>query len=134
MIESIFSVTHEEGIRLANMTKGYPFAFQALGYSLWNHRDDPGQFRNEYRQLLEEYVYEKIWSELSAKDKRIVRGIAQSPEGRIEEINEYLNLKPNEINQYRKRLIRKGIVSGEEYGHLHFTLPLFEEFVTDQML
>lgn len=34
--------------------------------------------------------------------------------------------------KYRKCLIRKGIVNGEEYGHLKFTLPLFREYVMEQ--
>ena len=130
--ESIFSVPYEEGLRLAKMTMGYPFAFQALGYSRWRHPDTGNDWMSEYRQILEEYVYEKVWSELSKKDRTIVKGIAHCPDGKIKEINQYLGLKPDEINQYRQRQIRKGIVNGEEYGHLHFTLPLFDEFVRNQ--
>ncbi len=130
----IFSLPYEQALVLAHATKGYPFAFQALGFSMWNHKDNPAVYMAEYRQLLEEYVYEKIWSELSAKDKRIADGIAHCPEGRISQINTYLGLKPNEINQYRKRLIRKGIADGDEHGYLRFTLPLFEQFVLDQLV
>ena len=131
--QTIFHLSEEEAHRMAFMTKGYPFAFQALGYSRWNHGDDENEAFCEYRQLLEEYVYEKIWSELSPKDKKIAGGIARCPEGRIKEINELLGLKTDEINQYRKRLIRKGIVDGSEYGRITFTLPYFDAFVLDQM-
>ncbi len=130
--QKLFSLTEENALALAQLTKGYPFAFQALGFSAWNHGMGQNAFMPEYRQLLEEYVYEKIWSELSEKDKRIANGIAHSTTGRIHEINEYLGLKPDEINQYRKRLIRKGIVDGDQHGYLHFTLPLFSEFVLTQ--
>ena len=29
----------------------------------------------------------------------------------------------------RKRLIKRGIVNGDEWGRVSFTLPLFDEFV-----
>ena len=128
----IFSLPSDKASEMAFYTKGYPFAFQALGFCMWNHREEPEVAMEEYRQLLEEYVYEKLWSELSPKDKYILRGIAQCPDGRVRSVNEYLGLKNDEINQYRRRLIRKGIIDGEEYGRLRFTLPLFERFVLMQ--
>ena len=44
-------------------------------------------------------------------------------------IREALGMETNEFNPYRKRLIRKGIVSGETRGYVYFTLPLFDEYV-----
>lgn len=130
----VFSLSDAEALDLAKYTKGYPFAFQVLGYSMWRHRNEPETYLGEYRQLLEEYVYEKLWSELSPKDRRILQGIANCPDGRIRSINVYLGLKTNEINQYRKRLIRKGILDGGEYGRLRFTLPFFDRFVLSQLM
>ena len=127
--KEIFGIGDTEALRMANLTKGFPFAFQALGFSFWNNKDDEKMAMAEYRLLLEDFVYEKIWSELSPKDKSIMYGIARCPDGRISHINSFLNLKKDEINPYRKRLIRKGIVNGDEYGVLKCTLPLFEEFV-----
>ena len=49
--------------------------------------------------------------------------------GKIKEIRETLGMETNEFNPYRKRLIRKGIVSGETRGYVYFTLPLFDEYV-----
>ena len=34
-----------------------------------------------------------------------------------------------ELDPYRKRLIKRGIVNGDEWGRVSFTLPLFDEFV-----
>ena len=36
-----------------------------------------------------------------------------------------------QFNPYRSRLIRKGLIDGEEYGYVYFTLPLFEQFVIE---
>ena len=59
----IFNISYEHALELSRMTRGYPFAFQALGFSIWNNGVEKRDWLPEYRQLLEEYVYEKIWSE-----------------------------------------------------------------------
>lgn len=84
---------------------------------------------DEYEQYLSEFVYDKIWSELSQKDRMVARGIAEVSGGKIKDIRDYLGMETNEFNPYRKRLIKKGIVSGENRGYLYFTLPLFEYYV-----
>ena len=116
---------------MADLTKGYPFAFQVLGYLTWNNNGDYSAVLDEYEQYLSEYVYDKIWSELSPKDRDIAKGIADIKSGKIKEIRNYLKLETNEFNPYRKRLIRKGIISGETRGYVFFTLPLFAEYVID---
>ena len=35
-----------------NFTKGYPFAFQVLGYLTWNHEGDYEAVIDEYEQYL----------------------------------------------------------------------------------
>jgi hypothetical protein len=39
----------------------------------------------------------------------------------------------NEFSKYRLRLIRKGLVDGSMRGRLFFVLPLFREFVLNQV-
>lgn len=51
--------------------------------------------------------------------------------GRIKEIRERLGMESNEFNPYRRRLIRKGIVTGETRGYVYFTLPLFDKYVEE---
>ena len=118
---------------MARLTKGYAFAFQVLGYLTF--RSENRQYRKilpEYRQYLDDFVYEKLWSELSEKDQEVARGIAETQSGISADIRTYLGISSNSLSQYRKRLIKKGLVSGEEHGKLQFTLPLFDEFVKDQ--
>ena len=45
---------------MAGLTKGYPFAFQVLGYLTWNHNGDYLSVVDEYEQYLSEFVYDKI--------------------------------------------------------------------------
>ena len=50
----------------------YPFAFQVLGYLCFKHNTGWHNVLPEFSQYLEEYVYEKIWSELSKGDKELL--------------------------------------------------------------
>lgn len=53
--------------------------------------------------------------------------------GSIREIKEMLHIEQNELNPYRKRLIRKGIADGSMRGYLTFSLPFFTDFVLDNI-
>ena len=117
-------------VELAQMTRGYSYAFQVLGYCMWETGSDKKAATIRLKQYLEEYVYDKIWSELSEKDKSIVYAISQIESGRVRDIREKLNMASNEFSPYKKRLIRKGII-GEEDGYARFVLPLFDEFVKE---
>lgn len=129
--KSIFEIEVDQATQMADLTKGYPFAFQVLGYLTWNHHGDYNAVRGEYEQYLSEFVYDKIWSELSQKDRMVARGIGDVEGGKIKDIREHLHMETNEFNPYRKRLIKKGILSGETRGYVYFTLPLFEEYVME---
>lgn len=120
-----------EALSMARKTKGYPFAFQVLGYFTWQYKNDAENIARNFKQYLDDYVYEKIWSELSNKDKLILYGIASSTEGKISEVRDIIHLSNNEFNPYRKRLIKKGLINGDEYGYVRFTLPLFDRFVIE---
>lgn len=132
--QHIFQLDREEAIQMARKTCGYSFAFQVLGYFTWQYPSDPQQVRMMYKQYLEEYVYEKIWAEMSTGDRRVAGAIAQVPDGSVKEIRKLLEMETNQFNPYRIRLIRKGIANGDEYGKLKFALPLFDEFVKENTL
>lgn len=83
----------------------------------------------DYQQYLEDYVYEKIWSEMSSGDRKLAYGIAKSDTGKASEIKTILEIKNNEYTPYRDRLVKRGILDGSEHGHLKFILPLFEQYV-----
>lgn len=129
--QTIFHIEEETASRMASLTKGYPFAFQVLGYLTWNQHGDYQSILPQYQQYLSEFVYDKLWSELSAKDKMVARGIAQVNSGKISEIRAILHMETNEFNPYRKRLIRKGLIDGDTRGYVKFTLPFFEEYVLE---
>ena len=132
----IFSLDMESAGELTSLTKGYPFAFQVLGYLYWENRDKKTleQILPEYDQYLDEYVYSKIWSELSDLDKKIVTEMSLSGETQVKALRERLDMKSELFSVYRERLKRKGVILSKEYGKVTLALPRFDEFVKIQQL
>ncbi len=73
---------------------------------------------------------DKIWSELSVKDKKIAHAISETPSGKISDIRNLAEIASNEFAPYKKRLLRKCIISNET-GYVRFTLPFFDEYVKE---
>ncbi len=88
----------------------------------------------EYDQYLEEYVYSKIWSELSEKDKEILQKLAVSGEISVKNLREQLGMSSEQFSVYRERLKRKGVIDTRQYGKVSMALPRFEEFIRMRML
>lgn len=128
------NIPHDAATEMAALTKGYSFAFQVLGYFTFRHNGNYKDAIPEYRQYLEDYVYEKIWSELSAGDRKLLLAVANSDTGKAKDIKDSIGMKNNEYTPYRNRLIKKMLVDGEEYGYLKLTLPLFDEFIKRQYI
>lgn len=129
--EKNLNITSAEALTLAKMTKGYSFAFQALGYEVWNENGFTKKSLERYKEDLFEYSYQKIWNDISARTKELCIAIAKSESGRIKDIREILNIENNQINPYRAKLIEKGIVNSPQYGYLEFSLPYFKDFVLE---
>lgn len=127
--KEIFMLEDEQALAMAKLTEGYPFAYQVLGYLCFKNKVPYTNVIFEFDSYLEEYVYEKIWSELSAMDKAILMAMAKSTSSKVASIRESANIDSNIFNVYRKRLLKKGVVRATEYAHLAFSLPRFREFV-----
>ena len=127
--KEIFSLEDSQALDMAKVTEGYPFAYQVLGYLCFKNRAPYKDVIFEFDSCLEEYVYEKIWSEISYTDKAILYAMAKSTSTKVAVIRESADMDSNSFNVYRKRLLKKGIVRTSTYGHLAFSLPRFKEFV-----
>ena len=127
-------VSEEDAGKMADLTRGYSFAFQVLGYFTYRHEGSYEAAVPEFRQYLEDYVYEKLWSELSRTDKKLLYAIAESKTGKAGDIKNSLKISNNRYTPYRDRLIKKMIVDGNEYGYLKITLPMFDQFILRQSL
>lgn len=125
----IFQLDEDEALQMAKETKGYPFAFQVLGYLCWRNEAEWTEVLPEYSQYLEEYVYEKLWSELSSNDRKVLIAMTEADDQKVGSIRAKAGKSSSSFGVYRDRLIKKGIVVATEYGHLDFALPRFREFV-----
>lgn len=132
--EKVLNLSKNEALEMANLTAGYPFAFQVLGYHSYENGGDYHSAIDATRQYLDEYVYDKIWSELSENESNIVALISTENCYAVKEIKEKLDLKPNAFSVYRDRLIKKGVLNGDRRGYLTFELPFFGEYVAERMV
>ena len=121
----------DKALALARFTQGYPFAYQVFGYFAYQNNGDYESVIPDIRQYLDEYVYDKIWSELSAKETLILSAMATQGLTKVSDLKEALELKPNEFSVYRDRLIKKGILNGETRGSLRFALPFFDDYTRE---
>ena len=133
--------------RLAEMTKGYPYAFQLIGFYTWlwyredeNLFDDFDEFRerlnNELDKNLDSYVYHTIWDELSPTEQDILSIMAIYKLTRVQDIREKYNevfpdrakMTSGNFSKYREKLIKMSILSSRASTQLGFNLPRFEMY------
>ena len=125
---TVFQIPAEEAVAMARLTKGYPFAFQILGYLKWEMNTELENLLPKFDEELTISAYEKIWSELSELDRKIVYVISLGLHKTCD-IRERLSISPQLLNLYRKRLMERGVVDGSKRGELTLALPRFEEYI-----
>ena len=116
---------------LAQITKGYPYAFQELGVLCFKNRETDN-FDDIIEQLKTElfsYSYEKIWEELSEQDRALVRLMINKNEYKREELLALMD-KPTNYSSYRDRLLKRGIITARQ-GYVALALPYFSDYVRE---
>lgn len=127
-----FGVDRTRALEMARHTNGYSFAFQLLGYLVWERGGLSEQVLDEYKSQLFDLSYDKVWNELSPGDRRVAYGIASATSSSVHDIRDVLGLESNQLSPYRRRLMRKGIVDGSQRGRLTFSLPYFDEYTLER--
>lgn len=129
-------LTEDVAYELAVMTKGYAFAYQAFGKYMWESGEKTitEDVLILVDEALREKVYEKVWSELSPKDRWFLSYIVQKDSMEVSELLEMTKKKHNEWSEPRKRLIDKGIIDGSIRGVISLKLPRLKEFVESKDL
>mgnify|MGYP002621030040 CR=1 FL=1 len=131
----ILNISHESATEMAITTRGYPFAYQALGKYVWD--DENHEMSDTVLALLDEalghYIYEKIWSELSKKDRWYMSFIVQKESLTTAELLSMSKQKKNDFSQYRARLRDKGLINVSTRGLISFRLPRFDVFVKNHV-
>ena len=116
---------------MAAVTKGYAFAFQALGKYMWEAKSKTvtNKILAYFDQALSDKVYEKIWSELSKTDREYLTVLSDKDQISVNEFLELTGKKHNEWSKSRKRLTNKGIIDTSDRGVIKMLLPRFGEFI-----
>lgn len=129
--KEIFNITKEKSDELALITKGYAFCYQLLGKILWDEKKDKADdaVLNLLDQTLFEYVYERIFTELSDIDKKIISTFIDNKIYSASEILETVKMEKRKYSLYRDRLIKKGLLISKGYGKIELALPRFNETI-----
>ena len=132
--EKTLNVSREVAEKMATITKGYAFAYQALGKYLCdlNAQDITEEVLALLDETLAEKVYRKIWSELAPRDKWFLEYIVKKDKMSATELLEMTNKKHNEWSEPRKRLTEKGIIDTKIRGQIIVCLPRLKEFVENE--
>lgn len=127
--ERALNIASDEAMYLAKETKGYAFAFQALGMIYYDNEnalsiDKQLDIMDEY---LDEYVYQKIWSGLSEQDRNVVLQLSDYKAKKVKDICEATGMSSATFSKYRERLINKGLISANQHGYIELALPRFRK-------
>ena len=130
------NVSFDVAENMAFMTKGYAYAYQALGKYMWD--TESKKLTKEVLQMFDEVlfdkVYKKIWSELAPKDRWYLSFIVKKETIEATELLEITKTTHSEWSVPRSRLKDKGIIDVSKRGTIALKLPRFKEFVEEQEL
>ena len=133
--ESTLGLDHDEAIKCAKLTKGYAFAFQLLGYLMFDQgkKQIDKKILSTFDQYLDEYAYSKIWSTLSNIERKIVELFDSDNSINVSTLLEKGEMTKEYFSRYRDRLIKKGVLASLERGKISFALPRFKEFIENKL-
>jgi DNA-binding MarR family transcriptional regulator len=105
-------------------------AYQALGRYAWFEKDHKltNHVFSQFDDVLKEYVYEQIWTELTENERYYLSFLTKKPSMDVSELLELAGKKKTDFSRYRASLIAKGIIK-DERGKVILMLPRFENFL-----
>lgn len=128
--KNVFNTDDETSKKLAQITKGYAFAFQALGLLYFDYKDSLplDKILLKFDDLLDDFVYRKIWEGLSNQDKNVLLAITDS-KIQVGDVCKKLNMTSATFSKYRERLLNRGIIHSPQHGYVEIILPRFNEVI-----
>ena len=131
--EANLGVTGEVAVKMAQLTKGYSYAFQVLGYLCFKHGKPYTDIIDLFDEKLANNVYDIIWDDLTEKEKDLLNALINSPSLTTKDILSSSNIDSNTYNEYRNILITKGLIKSIGYGKIELILPRFAEIAKEQL-
>lgn len=126
------NVEPAEAKKMAKITKGYAYAFQALGvlYFKKTKSQKLADLIPELKAMLFSYSYEKIWEELTDNDRFLVSLLTEDKEYKREDLLVLMGEKSSNYSMYRDRLLKRGIIQSRQ-AYIALSLPFFECYVKE---
>jgi len=127
----IFKIELGKAIEFAKLTKGYAYAYQVLGYILFEQKKKEVDLSvlSLFDQRMEEFVYGKVYSEISSTSKFVLKQIKKDEPIKLSELSKLTGKNAKSLSVYRDQLIKEGILVAPSYGYIQFVLPIFEIFL-----
>jgi hypothetical protein len=127
---------------IVEMTRGYPYLLQLIGYYLLEYAGKSSEISDEHIKLANisakrdmiDNIYQPVIKLLSDKDIEFL--VAMSKDDGVSRISDIkLRLKSNDglVQAYRKRLLDTGVIASTRRGEVEFTLPYFNEYLRDDL-
>ena len=129
--------------RTLELTQGYPFYIQEYGKHIWNlarslpyTRDDVETARPRAEEALDRGIYEvriqratHEGATLPTRDGRARRGPYK-----VGAVAKAMGSTTTALSTVRQKLLDRGLIyATEDYGHVDFTVPRFDEFMRRHM-
>ena len=132
MYKEKLSVDSEMAQKMADITKGYAYAFQELGTLFFKNgkKSDLEAVIAELKAELFSYSYEKIWEEMSAEDKFLASLLTEKEEYKRNEVLEMMGERSKNYSIYRDRLKKRGVISVRQ-GYIGLNPPFFGEYIRE---
>ena len=130
----VFNCSFEDAGKLAKMTLGYSYAFQLLGYLIFEklaghpfNSSLINKITPIYQSFLFENAYQKIFTSLSELDRQYL--IAINGHHKLIEVGKIMKKDKVFVSQYRRRAIERRLVHPSGYGYVDYTLPFFNQYI-----
>lgn len=127
----IFSVSRRTAARFTDITFGYPYAFQVLGYYIWEYPDDfLDNNQKRMNRHLREQVYRVILHEQKEQDRKLLKSAAglkyesRTPSA----VRNAAGLSEKAYSSSAERLLSQSLIAfDEDDGLMFFNLPGFSK-------
>lgn len=136
---NVLDIEPDDANYFAEMTRGYAFAVQALGYAFWNvmrnvsndkWREYETGITDMYFRILSERSYDKMWQEMPENEKKICQALTVSMDKNPWTIL-HGAMSRSDYLAAKDQLTGKGIIDREGFADITLSLPLFGDYVKE---
>lgn len=127
--KNVFKTSDKEALALAKLTNGYAYGYQLLGNIMYDLKTNTinNTALNKYDELLKSGVYDKIFFELSKKEKEILFAASENPTNAF--IMKKTHITKSMLSNYKRTFILKGLIEESSRNEIIFKLPRFKEYL-----